>query len=90
MAMGVQDIFDLHALCLNQVQNFVFLSGRINNNRFSGVRAGHQISHYLIRPQRDLFYDCFACQLNLLMECINVLVKIQRMRLGTNVLTFRC
>jgi len=70
MAMGVQDIFDLKAFCFNQSQKFVFLSGRINNNRFAGMGAYHQISHYLKRPQRDLFYDCFCCQLNFLMECI--------------------
>jgi hypothetical protein len=43
MSMCVQDIFGTEAFCFKQGQQFVFISGRINNNSIVALGAGHYI-----------------------------------------------
>jgi hypothetical protein len=59
MTMGVQDIFDMKAFCFDQGQQFVFISGRINDNCIQALGAGHQIGQDLKRFHGDLLYYYF-------------------------------
>jgi hypothetical protein len=59
MTMGVQDIFGTEASCFNQGQQFVFISGRINDNCIAALGADQQICQDLKRFHGDLLYNYF-------------------------------
>jgi len=59
MTVGIQDIFDTEASCFNQGQQFVFISGGINDNCIAALGAGHQICQDLKRFYGDLLYNYF-------------------------------
>ena len=59
MTMGVENIFDAEAFCFDQGQQFVFISGRINDNCIEALGTGHQICHDLKRFHGDLLYNYF-------------------------------
>jgi hypothetical protein len=60
VTMSVQDIFDTEAFCFDQGQEFIFISGRINDNGIAAFGAGYYICQDLKRFYNNLFYNYFA------------------------------
>jgi hypothetical protein len=57
MAMGIDNVLEGQVFLLDEIDQFLFVPGRIDEKSFFGPRARHEVTENVHEPNLDLFND---------------------------------